>query len=116
MAKVNLNDIQLIERIPGYYGRFVHSENMTVAFWEIKAGSPIPEHRHLHEQIMTVTEGQFELIVDGTPHLMKPGDVYIIPSQVLHSGKAITNCRVIDVFHPVRDDYVHRDYQFISNN
>jgi len=116
MSFVSLNEIPVIERIPGYFGRFIHSRNMTMAFWEIKAGSPIPEHRHVHEQIMTVTDGLFELTVDGEKRMMKAGDVCIIPSNVLHSGRAISNCRVLDVFNPVREDYVEKDYSYISSN
>lgn len=116
MSLFNLKNIPPVERIPGYYGRFVHSQNMTLAFWDIKAGSPLPQHRHEQEQIMTLTEGLFELVVDGERHLLKSGDVFIIPSNVLHSGKAISHCTVIDVFNPVRDDYRQKDYTYISKN
>ncbi|MBI1342623.1 MAG: cupin domain-containing protein [Terrimonas sp.] len=116
MNPISLSSIPEIERIPGYFGRFIHSRNMTMAFWEVKAGSPIPEHRHVQEQIMTVTDGLFELVVEGQRHMMKAGDVCIIPSNVLHGGKAISNCRIVDVFNPVREDYVEKDYSYISNN
>jgi len=87
-----------------------------MAFWNIKAGSPLPEHRHGQEQIMTLTDGLFELIVDGERHLLKSGDVFIIPSDALHSGKAISNCTVIDVFNPVREDYLEKDYTPVSKS
>jgi len=34
-----------------------------------------------------------------------PGVVYVIPPQARHSGRGITDCRVLDVFSPARDDY-----------
>lgn len=105
MPTVDLSKLQPVERIPGYFGRFVHSEHMTVAYWEIKAGSPIPEHDHPHEQIMTVTDGAFELVVDGVPKLLRAGMVEIIPPGVRHGGRAVTDCRVVDTFSPVREDY-----------
>ena len=37
----------------------------TLAFWEVKKGSEIPEHFHIHEQTTQVTEGEFEMTVDG---------------------------------------------------
>jgi len=52
MPFISLTDIELQENlIPGFNVRFVHSENMTFAFWDIKAGSLLPEHAHPHEQV-----------------------------------------------------------------
>ena len=42
---------------------------MTVAFWEVQAGAPIREHNHFNEQVMTVTEGEFELTINGATHI-----------------------------------------------
>jgi quercetin dioxygenase-like cupin family protein len=106
MNKINLQNIPPVERIPGYFGRFIHSKNMTVAFWEVQAGAPIREHNHFNEQVMTVTEGEFELTINGATHILKAGDTFIIPSLVMHSGRAITPCRIIDIFNPVREDYL----------
>ena len=50
-------------------------------------------------------EGEFDLVVDGTPHRLKPGDVLAIPGNAPHSGRAITRCRILDVFWPIREDY-----------
>ncbi|MCZ6701961.1 MAG: cupin domain-containing protein [Ignavibacteria bacterium] len=106
MNKIDLNIIEEKEIVPGYFARFVHSENMTIAYWNIKAGSSLPAHSHPHEQISSMIKGEFELTVDGTPHILKPNDVFIIPSGISHSGKAITDCKIIDTFYPVREDYI----------
>ena len=50
-------------------------------------------------------EGEFELTVGGESRVIKAGDVVVIPGNTPHSGKAVTDCRILDVFHPVRDDY-----------
>ncbi|UCH98524.1 MAG: cupin domain-containing protein [Candidatus Aminicenantes bacterium] len=105
MAFINLADIEEKELIPGFHVRFVHSENMTFAYWNIDAGSALPEHSHPHEQVFNITEGELELIIDGEAQIMKPGQAAVIPGNVPHSGKAITDCKVIDVFYPVREDY-----------
>ena len=105
MPKISLNDIESKELAPGFHARMVHSENMTLAYWDIEEGSLLPEHSHPHEQVANVIEGTLELVVDGETHTMTPGKVFVIPSNAPHSGKALTACKVIDVFYPVREDY-----------
>ena len=93
------------EVIPGYFGQFVHTENMTLAFWEVKAGSTFPEHSHIHEQVANIIEGRFKLTIDGNSEILEPGIIAVIPSDTKHSGIAITDCKLLDVFYPVREDY-----------
>jgi quercetin dioxygenase-like cupin family protein len=54
-------------------------------------------------------QGEFELTVEGTPLMLVAGDVVILKSGVEHAGRAITDCRILDVFQPVRQDYVFDD-------
>jgi unsaturated pyranuronate lyase len=105
MSYLDLNSVEEIEIVPGYFAKFIHSKNMTIAYWNIKAGSALPAHSHLHEQISLVLSGEFELTVDGKPFLMKADHSYSIPANVPHSGKANTDCKIVDTFYPIRDDY-----------
>jgi quercetin dioxygenase-like cupin family protein len=100
-----LNKINSVELLPGFHGKMIHTENMTLAFWEIKKDSELPLHQHVHEQVATMLEGKFELILDGISHILEPGQVLEIPSGVPHSGRALTECKILDVFSPVREDY-----------
>lgn len=98
-------DLELKEIVPGFKVRFVHSESMTFAHWTIEAGATLPAHAHPHEQVVNMIEGEFELTVDGEARVIQPGDVVVVPSNASHSGRAVTDCRIIDVFYPVREDY-----------
>ena len=100
-----LTEIEAREIIPGYHGKLIHSTNMSLAFWEVKAGAEVPEHAHTNEQIMQVQEGQFEFTVGGETRIYGPGELVVIPSEVPHSGKALTSCKLMDVFSPVREEY-----------
>ena len=102
----NLKDIEEKEIIPGYKVKFVHSKNMTFAYWNIKKDAKLPEHQHKHEQVATLIKGKFELKVKNKTKVLEHGDVAVIPSNVKHSGKAITDCMIIDVFYPIREDYL----------
>ena len=54
---------------------------------------------------MHVIDGEFEFILNGNKKIYKSGDVVVIPSNIPHSGKALTECRLMDVFSPVREEY-----------
>lgn len=103
---IDLETIEEKELFPGYKVKFVHSNNMTLAFWEVKAGSMLPKHSHVHEQVAQITEGEFELTMEDTVYSLKQGQVAIIPSNVEHSGKAITDCKMVDTFYPLREEYM----------
>ena len=105
MPFVELSEIREREPVPGFRARFIHSDSMTVAYWEIESGASMPEHSHSHEQIVNLIEGELELTVGDEVRTLVPGLVAIVPPDVPHSGRAAMACRVIDVFHPVREDY-----------
>ncbi|WP_190809654.1 cupin domain-containing protein [Flagellimonas sp. S3867] len=102
---MNLKNIPSKEIMPGYHGKMVHSDTMTWAFWDVEKDAEVPEHHHVHEQIMHVLEGSFEFTLGGNTKVYVPGDVVIIPSNVPHSGKALTECKLMDVFSPAREEY-----------
>jgi quercetin dioxygenase-like cupin family protein len=101
----NLSDIKAREIAPGFWGRMVHGDRSTLAFWEIRKGSVLARHSHMHEQITHILEGELLMQIGDQEYSLGPGAVYVIPSQTPHSAKAITDCRVIDSFSPSRDDY-----------
>lgn len=105
---INLDDLKELKLFEGIVAKIVNCESMTVAHVSIKAGAVLPEHSHPNEQVVNVTEGELELTVEGEPHLLKPGVVEVLPPNVPHSGRAITDCSVIDVFHPVREDWLNK--------
>jgi len=105
MTFTDLNQLELHKIVKGFKGRFVHSKNMTVSFWQIDKGAILPEHSHPEEQISIVTKGELELTVAGETQIVSSGMVVVIPSNVIHKGEALTYCEVTDIFSPARDDY-----------
>jgi len=93
------------EVVPGYLGRYLHSDQVTQGRVDIAAGAVMPDHAHPHEQRILLLSGSFELTVSGVPHLLRPGQVIYIAPHERHSARALTACAVLDVFHPPRDDY-----------
>ncbi|RKX20303.1 MAG: cupin domain-containing protein [Candidatus Zixiibacteriota bacterium] len=105
MPFYNLDNIEERELIPGFRVKMIHTENMTMAYWKIRAGSILPEHSHVHEQVTNIIKGELELSIDGVKRVLTPSHPAVIPPEILHEGKAITDCEVIDVFYPIRKDY-----------
>lgn len=102
---MTIADIEPKEVFKGFKGRFVHMESFTIGFWDIEAGSELPLHSHVHEQTTEVIEGELEMTCNGVTKVYKPGMIITIPSNVLHGGRAITRCKLTDIFCPVREDY-----------
>lgn len=98
-------DAPTTDIIAGFKARILHSERMTFVLWEISAGAILPEHSHPHEQVAHVHRGRFELTIDGAANVAGPGEVVVIPPNAIHSGRALTDCEILDAFSPVREDY-----------
>jgi quercetin dioxygenase-like cupin family protein len=63
-------------------------------------------HKHPHLQISYVASGIFEVTVDGEMKTLKEGDVYFIPTDILHGAVCLEDGILIDVFNPMREDFV----------
>jgi quercetin dioxygenase-like cupin family protein len=99
------DDLEERTIIAGFHGRFIHGQNVTLVKWHVDAGSPLPPHSHHHEQVVLVSAGELEMVLEGERHLLRAGDVLVIPPNAQHEGLALTDVDVMDVFAPVREDY-----------
>ncbi|MDP5158357.1 MAG: cupin domain-containing protein [Flaviramulus sp.] len=100
-----IEDIKPKELAKGITGKYVHSNNMTIGFVTIEKGAILPSHSHFHEQTTQIISGKLEMTISGETKILEPGSVTIIPSNVVHSANALTDCEVTDTFYPVREDY-----------
>lgn len=63
-------------------------------------------HKHPHLQISYVASGAFEVTIGEESKVLKEGDVYFVPSNVLHGAVCLEAGVLIDVFNPMREDFV----------
>jgi quercetin dioxygenase-like cupin family protein len=105
MPFVDTSTLRVVERLPGWHGRYFHSANMTFAHYDFAQGASIHEHSHPEEEVYEVIEGELEVTVGGVTQIARPGVVAIVPSNVQHSVRALTNGRAIIVDHPARHDF-----------
>lgn len=88
--------------------RLISGDNLTIARVRLSAGCPIPQHAHVHEQMTHVVEGCLRFWVDGSAGYrdVGAGEVIHFPSNLPHRAEALEDTVVIDVFTPVREDWV----------
>jgi quercetin dioxygenase-like cupin family protein len=105
MPFVDTSGLKVIERLPGWKGRYFHTKTMTFAHYDFAAGSSIHEHFHSEEEVYEVIEGELEVTIDGRSQIAKAGIVAIVPANSPHSVRALTDGRLIVVDHPARPDF-----------
>jgi len=101
-----LADIPVRELFPGFFFQLIHTANNTYSFVSVKAGSSLPIHNHVHTQSSFLLEGRFEMTVGTETSIMEPSTFILIPANMPHGGRAITDCKLLDIFSPVREDYM----------
>jgi quercetin dioxygenase-like cupin family protein len=103
MPFVDTRALRSREPLPGWSGRFLHSQSMTFAWYDVTAGASIHEHAHPNEEVWHVIEGELEVTVDGETRVAGPGCVALVPPNVPHAVRARSDARAIVVDHPRRD-------------
>jgi len=106
MPFVDTSNLRVTERLPGWHRRYLHSPSMTFAHYDFVRGSSIHEHFHPQEEVYEVIEGELEVTIDGVTQIARAGMVAIVPSNVSHSVKALTDGRAIIVDYPLRHGFV----------
>ena len=111
MPFVNFNLIKKLKIFEGITGSFAHSKQSTFGYVTLEKGVRAPEHNHIHEQWTHVISGELEFTIGGETSVLTPGMSAFISSNVPHSAYAITECKVMDCFTPVREDFVELEKQ-----
>jgi quercetin dioxygenase-like cupin family protein len=63
-------------------------------------------HQHPHSQISHVESGMFEVEIDGQKKVLNAGDAFYIPPNVMHGAVCLEAGVLIDVFSPMREDFI----------
>ena len=84
----------------------VYGDRTLMVEVKFEIGAVIPSHGHPHEQTGYLISGQLEFVINGENIIANPGDSWNISGNVEHSATAIDETVVIEVFSPVREDYL----------
>jgi len=69
-------------------------------------GAVVPRHQHPHEQTGYLISGSLRFFGDGEDTVVTPGDCWNFASDVPHGAEALEDSVVIEVFSPIREDYL----------
>jgi len=108
MAFIDTKTLPVLERLPGWKGRYFNSASMTFGHYEFDAGASIHEHSHPQEEVWHIVDGEVEITIDGVSGRAGPGSVGIVPPDTLHSVKAISSGKAIVVDYPLRETFASR--------
>ena len=109
MPFVNPGDLPQLELFPGIVSALASGDNLMLSFLEMEQGSEVVEHSHPHEQAGLVLAGKLRFRIGQEEKVAGPGEAFIIPPNVVHWGVVEEGpAKVLDIFAPLREDYVER--------
>jgi quercetin dioxygenase-like cupin family protein len=86
--------------------KIVSGEREMLAQIYLKRGALVPMHAHESEQMTYVLQGSLRYMVGGDEIVVREGEVLHIPSNVPHQAEALEDTFELDVFSPIRQDWV----------
>ena len=87
----------------------VYGERTLMAEFLLKKGSRLPYHSHPHEQTGYLVDGRIRLSIGPEENDVMPGDSWCIPSDVEHGAEILEDSVAIEIFSPVREDYLPKE-------
>ena len=102
MTVIDTHALPVVERKPGWRGRYFNSPSLTFAHYEFDAGSTIHEHAHPQEEVWEVLEGELEITIGGVTQRASPGFAGIVPPDTPHFVRAVSNGKAIVIDYPIR--------------
>lgn len=101
------NDIPA-EQMPTWKSRRIkaYGEGIMIVENEFAPGETAADHSHPHTQIMYIIEGKIETTVGGETHILGAGDAVYVRSDTVHGLRALEETRMLDIFSPMREDFL----------
>ena len=93
---------------PSISRQYITADRVTIARFELKKGGVVPVHAHENEQVSFVISGVLRFTIDGRDIIVRAGELLQIPSHVPHGVDVLEDTLVVDVFSPVRQDWIDK--------
>jgi len=104
------------ERLSDGIGRrVINADRLTVARIYLAKGKVVPRHSHENEQVSYLLEGRLRFVFDDRELTVAPGAVMQIASHEPHRVEALEDSVALDIFQPVRADWLSGDDSYLRN-
>lgn len=101
------NDNEYVTPLKGvHFKTLVHGERTSLHKFKLDKGTLIPMHSHPHEQTGYLVSGRMNFILKDKTISLEQGDSWSIPGGMEHSADVIEDCILIEIFSPVRQEYL----------
>ena len=87
----------------------VFGDKSLLSEFRMEEGSQIPSHAHSQEQTGYLIAGRLRLSIGDEIFEVAPGDSWSVPGNVAHRAEILADAMAIEVFSPVREDYLPRN-------
>lgn len=84
----------------------VHGEHMLMTEFRLYKGAVLPRHTHEHEQTGYLVKGRIRLVIGTEEYDAQAGDSWSIPGGVEHGASIVEDSVALEIFSPVREDYL----------
>jgi quercetin dioxygenase-like cupin family protein len=84
----------------------VYGEKTLLVEFRLERGSAIPSHSHHFEQTGYLIAGRMKFVVGNEEFEAEPGDSWCIPGNMEHRAYVMEDSIVVEVFSPVREEYL----------
>ena len=91
---------------PSTARKYVTADRVTIARFELTRGGVVPRHSHENEQVSYVLTGALKFTLNRQEVVVGAGELLQIPSGLEHEVEVLEDTVVIDVFSPVRQDWI----------
>ncbi len=101
------SDLPAKQLLDGITVKAISGDNTMMTFFEFEEDAVIPSHRHPHEQITYVLEGELEFTVGEDTKILGKGEGVVISSNQEHRAKVLkAPAKAVDAWYPLREDYL----------
>ena len=100
------SDLKTEQILEGITLKAISGDKTMMTFFEFEPNAVIPSHKHPHEQITYIIEGEMEFTVEGETKILKEGDGVVILSNQEHGAIVLNKqTKAVDAWYPIREDY-----------
>lgn len=112
-TKINWDEVESEMLSETISRRMIYGEKVMVSEILLKKGTVVPEHHHESEQVTWIRKGELVFEIDGEKISVKEGDVLVIPSNKPHKATAMEDTIDMDLFSPIRQDWIKKTDQYL---